>query len=94
MLNTKAKKVLDALAHSDFPYRQLIEMMPVALLVLADDEAIFVNAAACALLEADTSDELLGLPVTAFVHPLEREIVEERMRHLRAGVSRNPAMDL
>ncbi|MHB1671836.1 MAG: sensor domain-containing diguanylate cyclase [Acidiferrobacter sp.] len=94
MLDTKAKKVLDALAHSDFPYRQLIEMMPVALLVLANDEAIFVNAAACALLEADTYDELLGLPVTAFVHPQEREIVEERMRHLQAGASRNPAMDL
>ncbi len=93
-MNTVAKKVLDTLAQSDFPYRQLIEMMPAALMILADDEAIFVNAAARELLEADPQDELLGLPVTAFVHPLDHKVVEERMCQLRVGASLNPPMDL
>ncbi len=93
-MNTTAKNVLDALAHSDFPYRQLLEMMPAALMIFANDEAIFVNAAACDLLEAEAPDEVLGLPVAALVHPLERGVVEARMRHLRAGASMNAPIDL
>lgn len=63
------------------------------LVIFAGDEAVFVNAAACALMDVERQQDLLGLPPEAFVHPLDREAVLARMRDLGEGLDLNAPME-
>ncbi|MFZ6813876.1 sensor domain-containing diguanylate cyclase [Undibacterium sp. Rencai35W] len=53
-----------------FP-RYLIDIMPVSMVVLTDNQITYANNAAAILLEADNASVLIGRPVSDFVHPLD-----------------------
>ncbi len=93
-VTTVANNLSDELAMSDLPYRKLLEMMPMPLVIFSGTGAVFANAAACVLMEVESAEELLGLPPTAFVHPLDGAIVESRMRNLEEGVLLNAPVAL
>ncbi len=87
-----ADDLLNAFAAPDLPCRKLLEMIPTPLAIFAGNEAVFVNAAVCVLMEAECVEDLLGLSPTAFVHPLDRAIVAKRMSHLGEGAHINAAL--
>ncbi len=91
---TVANNFSDVFAAPDFPYRHLLEMIPLPLVIFAGAEAIFVNRATCVLMEAESVEELLGLPPTAFAHPLDAAAVEDRMRDLEEGAAVNAPLAL
>ncbi|MFZ6675153.1 sensor domain-containing diguanylate cyclase [Undibacterium sp. Xuan67W] len=51
--------------------RYLIDIMPVSMVVLTDNQITYANNAAAILLEADNASVLIGRPVSDFVHPLD-----------------------
>ncbi len=94
MATIGANDPLGMLVTPKSPCRELLAMIPAPLAIFADNQAVFVNAAACALMEAGSEDELLGLPPTAFAHPLDSGIVENRMRDLEEGIAVNGPLAL
>ena len=93
-MSTVANNPSNVFATPDFPYRNLLEMIPLPLVIFSGAEAIFVNRATCVLMEAESVEELLGLPPTAFVHPLDTATVEDRMRKLEEGAAVNAPVAL
>ncbi len=74
-----------SLRESEERYRQLVELSPDAIFIQCDGQFAFANSATAKLHGAKKPEELIGRAVIDFVHPDDREIVEQRMQKLRAG---------
>ena len=93
-MSTVANNLSNVFATPDSPYRNLLEVILLPLAIFSGAEAIFVNRATCVFMEAESVEELLGLPPAAFVHPLDTAIVEDRMRKLEEGAAVNAPVAL
>ncbi|HEX6608039.1 MAG TPA: PAS domain S-box protein, partial [Chloroflexia bacterium] len=80
---TGRKQIEAARQESEDRYRQLVELAPVAVLVVSDDRIAYSNPAGLRLLGAAAPDEVLGVPPLDFVHPDYREAAAERMEQAR-----------
>ncbi len=74
-----------ALREGEARYRLLVDHSPDAILVVCDEEIVFVNPAALKLLGADGREQLLGRNVSEILHPDERAEVSRRSREVAAG---------
>lgn len=72
----------DHLTESEERYRLLVDSSPDAILIHAAGRYVFANPAALKLYGADHPDQLVGRPITDFVHPDSRAVVAERLRRL------------
>ncbi len=80
---------------SEHRYRTLVETMDSGLAV--DDEnslIVFANAALCRMLGYDSSEGLVGRPVTDMIHGWSRDDVEEKMKARREGRVEHYDVDL
>lgn len=75
-----------ALREGEARYRLLVDHSPDAILVVCDDEVVFLNPAALKLLGADRSDQLIGRRVSKLVHPDEQAEVARRGREVAEGI--------
>ena len=62
-------------------YRQLVELSPDPIVVHSEGKIVFVNRAAVMLTGAKTENELIGQPVTQFIHPDSLERALERIQN-------------
>jgi len=84
---TEREKAEATLRESEERYRFLVELSPEAIFVSSGGKHVFVNNAAVKLLGASGPDQIVGKPLTDFVHPDYREIVTERIRKsLETGI--------
>jgi len=67
----------------------LIEAMPAAVLVLYQGLIVHLNPACVRLLEAGSAQELLGRPVTEFVHSMDQAQSLHRLQRLQPGDDAN-----
>ncbi|MBT0892446.1 PAS domain S-box protein [Geobacter hydrogenophilus] len=74
----------DHLGESEERYRLLVESSPDAIVIHCEGRYVFANPAALLLYGANHSDQLVGRPITDFVHPDSREVVAERIKSLYA----------
>lgn len=72
----------DRLLESEERYRRLVDSSPDAILIHCDGHYVFTNPAALRLYGAEAPEQLLGRPLTDFVHQDSREVVAERIRLL------------
>lgn len=72
------------LSESEERYRLLVDSSPDAILIHSAGRYVFANPAALKLYGAEHSDQLLGRPITDFVHPDSRAIVAERVQKIYA----------
>lgn len=72
------------LSESEERYRLLVDSSPDAILIHSAGRYVFANPAALKLYGAGHTDELVGRPITDFVHPDSRAIVAERVRKIYA----------
>ncbi|MCX7220329.1 MAG: sensor domain-containing diguanylate cyclase [Burkholderiales bacterium] len=56
---------------SDLFYRSLFDTMPAAASIVVDGVIVLANAACLQILGATQSDQIIGHPVTEFIHPLD-----------------------
>ncbi len=89
MLEYVSSQVAKAIAHtqaqsalreSEERYRSLVESSPDAVVIHVDGKIVFVNEAAVQLGGAQSPDQIVGRPLMDFVHPDDREMVDERIR--------------
>ncbi|MGX1807922.1 diguanylate cyclase domain-containing protein [Nocardia sp. NPDC055321] len=73
-------------------YRTLVEYSPDAVVVHERGTIVYANPATVRLLAAQTTDEIVGQPITRFVHPASLTPMLERIRTLTiAGTASVPA---
>ena len=75
----------EALRESEERYRELTELAPVGIGVIADDKIAFVNAAALRLLGAESAEQVIGKPPAYITHPDSLEEVRARIRGVAFG---------
>ena len=72
-----ARRQLHALRETEARYRQLLVLLPDGVIVHARGAILFANPAATVLLELPSEDDLVGRPLTDFVHPESRSAFVE-----------------
>jgi PAS domain S-box-containing protein len=81
------------LRNSEARYRSLVELSPDGILVHTDGQLVYVNAAAAALLGADSPEQLLGRSVLDFVHADAREAARERIIRTQSEGATTPRVE-
>ena len=72
----------DQLAESEDRYRRLVDSSPDAIVIHCQGVYVFANPSALKLYGAERPENLIGRPITDFVHPESRQIVAERVRRV------------
>lgn len=72
-------------------YRDLVEKLPLALVIHANGKVKYVNAMAAKMMGAESPEQMLGRDVVNFVHPDYRLFVHERVTRILAGEYLPPA---
>ena len=75
-------------------YRSLVEHTPDAICVHEAGIVVFANPAMVRLLGARTPDDLLGLPITRFVHPESIPAMLDRIDQLTAEGAASPPTEM
>lgn len=79
---TKRVAATDALRTSEARYRQLVDMLPTAIFVHADNKILFCNSALIRLFGAADTLELLGRSPFDLVHPSSLELLRKRQQEI------------
>lgn len=79
---TERKRMQEALEQSEERYRRLVELAPEAVFVLREERIVFANLAGASLVGATGTQELLGRPAEAIIHPADAPMFRQRLRTL------------
>lgn len=79
---TEKKKADAELKESEERYRVLVESSPEPIVVYEDFIIVFVNPAALQLIGAGSAKEMIGEPVSRFLHPDDLAILPEQLGQL------------
>ena len=71
-------------------YRELVEQLPLGIVIHAKGILKFANAAAARMIGASSPEELIGLEALKFAHPDSRPAVKERIQKILDGQSMPP----
>ncbi len=89
------KKAEEVLKESEHRYRGLVELSPEAIYIHTGGKLIFANTEGAKLLGAERPDELYGREALDFVHPDNRDFVQQRISNaFRNGVPNPPIEEL
>lgn len=66
-------------------YRELIETLPLGIVIYQDNQLVFANKSVAKMMGATTVDDLLGKPALHFVHPESIANALERIQLLKDG---------
>ncbi len=72
-------------------YKSLFDLMPVAVTIVVDGKIVAANMAAMQLLEAEQREQIIGHPVSDFVHPLDHTRSNSRLGKAGQDWSNAPA---
>lgn len=79
---TKQKEAEKSLSESEHRYQQLVELLPVAMLVHCDGNIVFINGEAVELLHGSSPGDFIGKPILNILHPDYHEIGSKRIKDL------------
>src|SRR5580658_2656551 len=87
---TERKQAERDLRESEDRYRDLVEALPDAIFVVAQERVVFVNPAAVKLLGAQGPEQIVGKELSEIVHPASLASVRRRIQDSQAGVASPP----
>lgn len=85
-----ARRQLHALKETEARYRQLLALLPDAVVVHASGKILFTNPATCELLGVGAQQTIVGHDLAEFVHPDSRDAFAEETLEHAASVERPP----
>jgi len=84
------EQVRQALEESESKHRQLVDTVPMGIIIHAAGKLCYVNPAAISMLGVPNPENVLGVPLLDFVAEDDREITENLMNRLQQGESSRP----
>ena len=84
-LRQERKHALEALQESEERYRNLLEVTPVCIAVQSEGKIVFVNQAGLKLLGAESTEQLIGKPISEIIHPENLAKSARRLEKMLAG---------
>lgn len=78
------------LASLNQPPSDILNRLPVSVIIVLKDQIIFANPAALSLLQADSQEDVIGHNVQDFLHPLDYQRVIARIRRAERTEFTNP----
>jgi PAS domain S-box-containing protein len=91
---TKRKQADVALRESEARYRQMLDLLPVAISAIIDGRIVYANSAAAELHGVDTAAELTGRPVVELYHPDDGPRVRQKRNEVLSGEKVGTIYDL
>ncbi|MFN2452723.1 MAG: PAS domain S-box protein [Pyrinomonadaceae bacterium] len=82
---TARKRAEEKLRESEESYRRLVELSPDTIVVHSDGEIKYINPMGLKLLGAPHASQIVGKPITDFIHPDFHEIIKERLEMIQKG---------
>lgn len=79
---TKQKEAEKSLNESEHRYQQLVESLPVAMLVHTEGKIVFINSEGVKLFRGSSPGDFIGKPVLNLVHPDYRELGIKRIKDI------------
>src|SRR5580693_4484530 len=87
---SERKRAERDLRESEDRYRDLVEALPDAIFVIAQERVAFVNPSAVKLLGAQRPEQIVGKQLSEIVHPASLASVRRRIQDSQAGVASPP----
>ena len=87
---SERKRAERDLRESEDRYRDLVEALPDAIFVIAQERVAFVNPSAVKLLGAQRPEQIVGKQLSEIVHPASLASVRRRIQDSQAGVASSP----
>jgi len=87
---SERKQAETALRESEKRYRDLMDLMPDAVMVWVDEKIVFANPAVAKILGAADPDKLIGRSYWKIVHPDYHKVGKKRMELLHKGKQISP----
>jgi PAS domain S-box-containing protein len=79
------RRAEQAIRESEERYRLLVDQSPYAITIIQNNNVVFVNKAAVTLMHAKNANELLGRPITDYIHPDGLAATMERIQRMWKG---------
>lgn len=79
---SERRRMSEAIQESEERHRQLIELLPDAVLVHSHERIIYANHAAVQLLNCKSIEEIMGREIMDFVHPEFRTVKKNRLQRI------------
>jgi len=76
------REIQENLLESESRYKTLVENIPDTVIVHINGEIIYINQAGVELLGLKNTDEIIGSPLSKFIHPDYIEIVNQRIEKM------------
>ncbi len=91
---TEQKRIDEALRESRERYRTLVDNSPAMIAIHDGEKYLFINPAGMRLLGAKTPGEILGQPITRFLHPDSHDMIRVRAEQLQSGAAVIPPAEV
>lgn len=82
---TEYKKTEKKIRESELKYRSLVEMASLAIAIHSEGKVVFINKAGLKLIGAKASNQVLGKPISQFVHPDVWDETRMRIKRMMEG---------
>lgn len=75
---------------SEEQFRRLVELSPEPIIVHSENKVVFANEACLQLVGEKTEKDLMGKSIIDYVHPAFKDIVKQRIQHMKIGYTAPP----
>ena len=76
------------------PSADWLDLLPAGVVAVAGEHILYANHAAAHLLETGSTDKLIGVPVSRYIHPLDMHRALARLRNAERNEQTNPVTEL
>ena len=92
-LARELEKIKNILEDSDERFHQLMDLYPELIIVVTEEEIVYVNEAVVKYIRLNNKDNLLGKPALSFIHPDIHKEVMERIKNIQNGKYLRPVSE-
>lgn len=83
--NTERKQAEEALRKSEEHFRQIVELLPVAVIIYGEEQVVFANSAAANLVQENHAQDLISTSLTEYLEPEDVEEFTQQLQQVKGN---------